>query len=149
MTPPADPVLAPVVSVVGKYMVTVKLLNIRKGPSTDFDYAGTPLPLHTVVDVASFEGNWAKLTSGSYCYTSYMAPLVPGPIATITTPYVVTSAFLNIRQGPGADQPIAGNPMPKNTPVNVVETQGDWAKLTSGVWCYLPYMTRAPWPTSQ
>ena len=146
--PGPAPVVPPVVSGVGKYVVTVNLLNIRKGPSSDTALV-TQLVKNTVATVVSAKDGWALLNTGAYAFFSYLAPYIPVPVSKILGAYIVNAELLNIRLGAGTMFNFAGSPLPKNTAVNVVEVSGEWARLTTGVWCFLQYLMRAPWPTSQ
>jgi len=119
VVPITPPVIDTSVSVVGKYIVTVSALNIRKGPGTSYDLAGPVLPNKTVVDVVSISGDWAKLVSGYYCFAPYLVTVTPRPVT--GEKYFVNCSALNIRTGPGVTYSFAGVAMLKNTVVSVVE----------------------------
>jgi hypothetical protein len=57
----------------GNYMVIVHWLNVRKGPGVTYALAGSPLPKNTIVEVAEFQGNWAALIAGGWCYAPYLS----------------------------------------------------------------------------
>jgi hypothetical protein len=56
------------------FIVNVDVLNIRKGPGTNFSVQGF-LTKNQQVTVTERQGKWAKLESGGWVYASYLTPV--------------------------------------------------------------------------
>lgn len=124
-------------------------LNVRQGPSTDYDIEGR---LHNGdrVQVTGTNGSWSRIQTGEligYVMTSYLRytdnELAP---ATTPTPAPVQNntltaggqaivrtgkSGLNVRKGPGTAYGSMGK-LESGTTVNVVMLAGDWALVQGG-----------------
>ena len=122
--------------------VTADALNIRSGPGVANRITGTinDKGTYTIVDT---KADWGKLKSGEgWIHLDYTKRLNPSPPANKpTSNYLVkvTANKLNIRGGPGTNYKLQGAITDKGT-YTIVDTQGRWGKLKSGVgWIYLNY----------
>ena len=122
--------------------VTADVLNIRSGPGLANRITGTikDKGTYTIVDT---KNDWGKLKSGvGWIHLGYTKRLDPSPHAPKpTSNYLVkvTANKLNIRGGPGTNYKIQGAITDKGT-YTIVDTQGRWGKLKSGVgWINLNY----------
>lgn len=105
------------------YSKTTENLNLRAGAGTSYKVILT-IPKGTVVKVEQEANGWAKVSyNGSIGYVamSYLV-VVTGTVKT-------TTANLNMRSGAGTKYKIVLT-IPKNTPVTITSTTGDWAKTT-------------------
>jgi uncharacterized protein YgiM (DUF1202 family) len=145
--PPVDP--DPPVPPAGArlYYFNVDGLYVRKGPGTQFDIAGL-LNINTTVQVIEIQGNWAHLDNDTWVYAPYLSAVEPIPSTPPVPPvppvqgreYYVNVPAVNVRKGPGAQFDVAGL-LNKNTTVQVVEIQGNWAHLDNDTWVYAPYLS--------
>lgn len=126
-----------------KVKVTANLgLNIRKGPSTNYNIVGA-YTKGTVVTITETSSNWGKTNKGWICldYTSKTSSS-----SSSTTPtskyslgrYKVTATHgLNVRTGPGTNYSII-KAYTYGTIFDTYQIKGDWAKTPSG-WVSLQY----------
>ena len=117
--------------------VTADALNIRSGPGVANRITGTikDKGIYTIVDT---KDDWGKLKSGvGWIHLGYTKRLNHRRPATSNYLVKVTANKLNIRSGPGTNYKIQGAITDKGT-YTIVDTQGRWGKLKSGVgWIYL------------
>lgn len=122
-TPPAE-------SKVGNAVVTASLLFIRKDPSTNYSAVGM-LRKGDRITVLESNGNWLKIKDG-WVYSAYVT------MDSGTTVYdnertnaIVTANALNIRETPGLSGKVVGS-LTRNQKVEILETSGDWMRISSG-----------------
>jgi len=122
--------------------VTADVLNIRSGPGLANRITGAikDKGTYTIVDT---KNDWGKLKSGvgwiHLGYTKRLNQSPPAPKPTSNYLVKVTANKLNIRGGPGTNYKIQGAITDKGT-YTIVDTQGRWGKLKSGVgWINLNY----------
>lgn len=125
--------------------VTTNILNIRKGPGTNYGVSGQITDKGTYTIVAESDGSgaskWGKLKSGagwiSLDYTS-KNPGSSKPSGKVLGLYVVnTPSGLNVRKGPGTNYGIVKT-YTNGTRFDTYEISGDWGKTPSG-WVNLNY----------
>ena len=140
--PDPQPTPTPVDSYTVK--ITVDVLNIRKGPGTNFGIAGQIRDYGTYTIVKESDGpgasKWGKLKSGagwiSLDYTSKGGSSKPS--GKVLGLYVVnTPSGLNVRKGPGTNYGIIKT-YSNGTRFDTYEISGDWARTPSG-WVNLNY----------
>ena len=140
--PDPQPTPTPVDSYTVK--ITADVLNIRKGPGTNFGIAGQIRDhgVYTIVKESDGPGasKWGKLKSGagwiSLDYTSKGGGSKPS--GKVLGLYVVnTPSGLNVRKGPGTNYGII-KAYPNGTRFDTYEISGDWARTPSG-WVCLNY----------
>lgn len=123
--------------------VTADVLNIRKGPGTNYTIAGQIKDKGTYTIVKESTGTgatlWGKLKSGagwiSLDYTS--KNLKPEAKYKLGLYVVNTPSGLNVRKGPGTNYGIIKT-YKNGTRFDTYEIQGDWARTPSG-WVNLKY----------
>lgn len=140
--PDPQPTPTPVDSYTVK--ITADVLNIRKGPGTNFGVAGQIRDHGTYTIVKESDGpgasKWGKLKSGtgwiSLDYTSKGGSSKPS--GKVLGLYVVnTPSGLNVRKGPGTNYGIIKT-YSNGTRFDTYEISGDWARTPSG-WVNLNY----------
>lgn len=140
--PDPQPIPTPVDSYTVK--ITADVLNIRKGPGTNFGIAGriTDHGTYTIVKESDGPGasKWGKLKSSagwiSLDYTSKGGGSKPS--GKVLGLYVVnTPSGLNVRKGPGTNYGIIKT-YSNGTRFDTYEISGDWARTPSG-WVNLNY----------
>lgn len=94
-----------------------------------------------LLDVNVFSEDFLNVITGGQLPPQ--PPVTPGPV---TPPagapeYYVNVPILNVRSGPGTSYAIVGN-LNKNTTVQVVKFQDEWAQLEGGSWAWGPYLTQ-------
>ena len=132
--------------------VTTDVLNIRKGPGTNYGTNGAIRDKGTYTIVAESDGpgasKWGKLKSGAgWISLDYAkaADIKTSSSSTATSYLVkVTTDVLNIRKGPGTNYGTNGAIRDKGTYTIVAESDGPgaskWGKLKSGAgWISLDY----------
>jgi len=62
------------------------------------------------------------------------------PQAGVPTAFQVNVYALNVREGPGPNNPVIGT-LSMHQQVSVTSRQGNWAQLANGGWVYAPYLT--------
>ena len=123
--------------------VTTDVLNIRKGPGTNYAITGQikDKGTYTIVKESTGAGAtlWGKLKSGagwiSLDYTS--RNLKPEAKYKLGLYVVNTPSGLNVRKGPGTNYEII-KAYKNGTRFDTYEIQGDWARTPSG-WVNLKY----------
>lgn len=123
--------------------VTTDVLNIRKGPGTNYAITGQirDKGIYTIVKESDGPGasKWGKLKSGagwiSLDYTDKNAESKTGYILGLYA--VNTPSGLNVRKGPGTNYDIVKT-YRNGTKFDTYEIQGDWARTPSG-WVNLTY----------
>jgi len=119
-----EPML-PVVLPLGKtYLVGAPLLNVRKGPNTDFDKVSALTQGAVVVELRS-EGTWKqlRLPDGSIGWASgrYLEPLLDELVA-------CAGERVNLRQGAGLNFKIVRK-IQKEEILLLLQRKGDWVQL--------------------
>lgn len=143
-TPEPSPSPAPTTGYTVK--VTTDVLNIRKGPGTNFAITGQIKDKGTYTIVKESDGpgasKWGKLKSGagwiSLDYTSKKSSGSSKPSGKVLGLYVVnTPSGLNVRKGPGTNYSRIKT-YTNGTRFDTYEIDGDWARTPSG-WVNLNY----------
>lgn len=148
------------------YIVQVKadILNVRKGPGTNYGIATSVKynEVYTIIEEAEGPGAsmWGKLKSGAgwisldytdkYSRSSYIDPASTVQETKSKFPYVVkvTANVLNVRKGPGVNYAITTQ-IKKNEKYTIVEEANGsganlWGKLKSGAgYISLDYTVKA------
>ncbi|QCX34035.1 hypothetical protein FDN13_10125 [Caloramator sp. E03] len=122
-----------------KAIITATSLTIRQTPSTTGKVVGY-YKKGTVVDVIGQSGSFLK-TSKGYIASAYTKKYTSGVLSSSTTvsrgtsftPYkvIITSSYLNIRQGPSTSYKIVGKYY-KNNIVDVIGQSGSFLKTSKG-----------------
>ena len=146
--PEPYPTPGPSPSPAGSYTVkvTTDVLNIRKGPGTNFAITGQIKDKGTYTIIKESDGpgasKWGKLKSGagwiSLDYTSKKSSGSSKPSRKVLGLYVVnTPSGLNVRKGPGTNYSRIKT-YTNGTRFDTYEIDGDWARTPSG-WVNLNY----------
>ena len=146
--PEPYPTPGPSPSPAGSYTVkvTTDVLNIRKGPGTNFAITGQIKDKGTYTIIKESDGpgasKWGKLKSGagwiSLDYTSKKSSGGSKPSRKVLGLYVVnTPSGLNVRKGPGTNYSRIKT-YTNGTRFDTYEIDGDWARTPSG-WVNLNY----------
>lgn len=123
--------------------ITTDVLNIRKGPGTNYGISGqiTDRGTYTIVKESDGPGanKWGKLKSGAgWIALDYTDKKSENSTGYKLGLYVVnTPAGLNVRKGPGTNYDIVKT-YTNGTRFDTYEIQGEWAKTPSG-WVNLKY----------
>ena len=108
-------------------------VNIRKGPSTDYECVGK-LYANAVAEVVSIEGEWALVTSGDvdgYIKSEYLLfgeEAQEAIRSTYKTMLKVTCDILNLRSGEGTNYSILGK-LKEGTYCELLSETEEWAKV--------------------
>ena len=118
---PLLPILFPIGNT---FRITSSLLNVRKGPSADFDKISA-LPQDTVVVQSKQEGDWHEIRSpngiNGWVYGKYIEPL--------QDEYVVcTGERVNLREGPGLNYKILRK-INSEEILLLLQQQKEWVQL--------------------
>jgi uncharacterized protein YraI len=130
------------------YTVTASSLNVRGGPGVSSPtVAGSPLPQGATVRGGETRDGWMRVVaqgSGAAGWVSakYLQPLT-------AQRYTVTADGLNVRGGPGKENPTVGDPLPRGTTVEARESRDGWTQVVvpgSGVtgWVSFRYLEPVP-----
>lgn len=127
-------------------------LNVRTGPAISYERIGVILP-GTFYNVTGSQNSWYKIdyngregwVSGAYTSVSggSVPTTTPAPGSPTTGQTLEALVGLNVRSGPGTENPRIGIIYPR-TSYPVVGQQGSWYAITfSGRtgWVYGPYVT--------
>lgn len=119
----------PAPKVIDKGDVTANVLNIRKGPGTNYDKVGS-LSRGETVNIYAVDGRWLKISPDSeqWVHGNYVdeeSRKAPQIIASGK----VTASVLNIRKGPGTDFDKDGS-LRRGEVVNVYAKEGRWLKIS-------------------
>lgn len=105
------------------YVTTVNL-NERSGAGTNYPIVGGYLK-DTLVDVESFEGDWAKLKNGYYVSAKYLIKYTDDIAWTCTT-----TARVNLRNKPNTSDSYVILTVPKGVQLDVEMESNGWLKVT-------------------
>ncbi len=159
------------------YLVNVYALNVRQGPSTQYEVVGKFLQDDVIEQLDVDEGGkWFKVRSQEglvgWVYASYLlateAPENPDPEPDPPTPdpdpdpaddpqnvylgrFQVTAYALNLREGASTSNAVVGR-LVKGDVIDAIDTteDGSWRKIQMGDlegWCSAQYLVRYPLPT--
>ncbi|SKA91292.1 SH3 domain-containing protein [Caloramator quimbayensis] len=119
-----------------KAVITASSLNIRQTPSTSGKIVGY-YKKGTIVDVVGISGSFLKTNKG-YIASAYTKKYTTTSTTTASrgtsfTPYkvIITSSYLNIRQGPSTSYKIVGKYY-KNNIVDIIGVYGSFLKTNKG-----------------
>lgn len=104
--------------------VTTENLNERSGAGTSYPIVGGYLK-GTLVDVESFEGDWAKLKNGNYVSAKYLVKYTDDIVWTCTT-----TARVNLRNKPNTSDSYVILTVPKGVQLDVEMESNGWLKVT-------------------
>lgn len=144
----------------GSYTATVHVsttLNVRSGPGTSTSVVGSLRSGDRVTVTAETENGgmtWAKIDQGwvSKTYLTNIQtveqpsqPAQPSqpnqpsqPSASSAREVQITASVLNVRSGPGTNNSIVGS-LRNGERASVVETSGNWGRLSGGGWICMDY----------
>ena len=112
--------------------VTTPDLNIRTGPSTNFQSVST-CQLGETVEILAQVGTWGYTEKG-WISMNYVEPNEP----VYSTGECIVNRGLNVRQEPNADSEIVAT-LKEGNIVTVLEVQGGWGRTVQG-WINLKYV---------
>lgn len=136
-----------------QYLVTATGLNVRQGPGVTYSIVGL-LNQGDVVDaiVALTDKSWIQIHRSSdnltgWCSGAYLKVYVPPPPPPDQTWYRVNTPVLNVRSGPGTNNPLVGNLQKDDvvaSPTPGISSDGNWIQINrvdglSG-WCAKAYL---------
>ncbi len=122
--------------------VTASALNVRRGPGANYG-SMQQLKKGTVCTIIEEKGNWGKLTSGGWVSLEYVAKKDQANTTSKIIPYsgTVTASLLNVRTGPGTDNPILTQIF-RGAVVKIVEEKDGWGRRDDGGWISLQYVVK-------
>ena len=118
------------------------------GMDTKFVYIHDPLWAGSggeamAVPIRSFKMAWESTPGNSGLYYAAIVPSIALGDSNMDPFRVrVTAYILNVRRGPGTDNPLNGNGLLYREVVTVVETQGDWGRIGPEHWIHMGYTER-------
>lgn len=133
--PPTSPGVPQPGGRTGVVTIVCNELNMRKGPSTDYQVVGVLKKGKSFIAYGQVNG-WYNLggeqwVSGGSSYVSYQADAPPAPSKPSRIGVATTKVNLNVRKGPGTNYGVVRT-IPKNESWNVYEKQGGWLKVHDG-----------------
>ncbi len=157
------------------YRVNVHALNVRQGPSTQFEVAGTIVRDEVIEKIEEDDtGKWFKIRSSQglvgWVYAYYLVETEappdpdpnpdpdpdpdpdpePDPSSEFLGRFQVTAFSLNVREGASTDDVVVGK-LQRDDVVEAIDTNNDgtWRKIQRGDltgWCSAQYLVRYPQP---
>ncbi len=155
------------------YRVNVHALNVRQGPSTQFEVAGTIVRDEVIEKIEEDDtGKWFKIRSSQglvgWVYAYYLVETEappepdpdpnpdpdpdpePDPSSEFLGRFQVTAFSLNVREGASTDDTVVGK-LQRDDVVEAIDTNDDgtWRKIQRGDlvgWCSAQYLVRYPQP---
>lgn len=118
------------------YYTTADSLNIRLGPSTNYNAINT-LPKNSRIQVKEFINNWARISDKEYVAGNYVTKNIPNKYYETKK---TTADFLNVRSKPAGTILKVKAPLPKGTTVAVMEEKNGWTKINTNRWVYSKYL---------
>ena len=112
--------------------ITGDSVNVRKGPSTNYESLGK-LNKGDKVEYISTSNSWAKIKykgQTAYVYSKYISETSPNTESKVNIKYVNCSA-LNVRSGAGTSYSVLTS-ISLNTQVEVLSTSNGWSKIKVG-----------------
>ena len=123
--------------VLGYGVIDLGELNVRQGPSTDYDKVGTAKQgvRYAYYQLSTTSGSWARI-EGGWVSTEYF--YIEGTAADDSLTGTVTEDDLNIRSGPNTSFQSTGTYM-KGETVKVLAQVGAWGYTEKG-WVFMNYV---------
>ena len=123
--------------VLGYGVIDLGELNVRLGPSTDYDKVGTVKQgvRYAYYQLSTTSGSWARIENG-WISTDYF--YIEGSAADDALTGTVTEDDLNIRSGPNTSFQSIGT-YQKGEPVKVLAQVGAWGYTEKG-WIFMSYV---------
>ena len=118
------------------YYTTAESLNIRLGPSTNYNAINT-LPKNSRIQVKEFINNWARISDKEYVAGNYVTKNIPNKFYETKK---TTADFLNVRSKPAGTILKVKAPLPKGTTVAIMEEKNGWTKINTNRWIYSKYV---------
>ena len=118
------------------YYTTADSLNIRLGPSTNYNAINT-LPKNSRIQVKEFINNWARISDKEYVAGNYVTKNIPNKYYETKK---TTADSLNVRSKPAGTILKIKAPLPKGTTVAVMEEKNGWTKINTNRWVYSKYL---------
>ena len=114
-------------------------VNIRKGPGTDQPLVGRIEKDETITIVKRVNDEWSAVRTGKgvegYAATQYLVPApaeTAGEVAKAAAKKVTVGTAVNIRKGPGTDQPLVGRIEKDETITIVKQVNDEWSAIRTG-----------------
>ena len=134
-------------------VVNANALNVREGPGVTYNIVGA-LILGDIVDgiIALADKSWIQIRRSSdgltgWCSGAYLTVYTPPPPPPDQTWYRVNTTALNVRSGPGTNNPVVGNLQKDDvvaSPTPGLSPDGNWVQINrvDGMtgWCSLAYL---------
>lgn len=136
--PAAEPSPDATASPIVRGIVTTSSLNVRSGPGASFPIAGEPLKAGVAFTVLEQQDGWLRMGDDQWVSARFVDVFhtVAGAIDRGTS----TAASLNVRTGPAASFPLAGEPLEGGSEFPVMEQQGGWLRIGEGQWVSARYV---------
>ena len=122
-------------------VITGDQVNVRVGPGTDNATVGTRLDKDAPVSIFERRDGWVRIGENRWVSEEFVsAQAVQGsPIGE----GVISGSNVNVRTGPGTDNPTVGNRLDQNTAVTIYERQDGWVRIGEGQWVSGDFVTDA------
>lgn len=113
-------------------VITGDNVNVRVGPGTDNATVGSRLNKDAPVSIFERRDGWVRIGENQWVSADYVAAqsVQGSPIGEGT----ITGDRVNVRTGPGTDNPTVGNRLNKNTAVTIYERRDGWVRIGEGQW---------------
>lgn len=115
--------------------VTSKFLNVRTGPGTNNLKVGNQLKQGDIVTLFEKVSGWWRIGQGQFVSGDYIQVLAANSAPVTTRKGKVTSATLNVRTGPGTENPKIDPPLKQGALVTIFETsRNGWHRIGDKKW---------------
>ncbi|ANH83827.1 peptide-binding protein [Niabella ginsenosidivorans] len=113
-------------------------VNVRKGPGTDQPVVGRIEKDETISIIKQVNDEWSSVRTSNgvegYAATQYLVP-APAGNETAAKPEaqkVTVGTAVNLRKGPGTDQPVIGRIQKDETITILKQVNGEWSSVRTG-----------------
>ncbi len=113
--------------------VISKFLNVRSGPGTSNPKVAE-LKLGDIVNLFEKTGGWWRIGQKQFVSADFIQPIAPNNAPVTTRKGKVTSSFLNVRSGPGTNNPKVAE-LKHGAVVSIFETSSNgWHRIGDKRW---------------
>ena len=119
-------------------VITGDRVNVRTGPGTGNPTVGPRLAKDTPVSIFERRNGWVRIGENQWVSEQYIGA---SAVATPLGAGVISGANVNVRTGPGTNNPTVGSRLDRNTAVTIFERQNGWVRIGVGQWVSAEFVT--------